>query len=156
MDPQGSLSRGPARGVHGGKQVFSVCMRVAWSLTITPLRLFYGKIWAQCSSPPPFFWLTWLRSSGWVFKYLPAMPVKELLQFPLWANRRACDFPCPSTLFSAVSCEESFPGDHAVKSLRQQLDFIRWKLRELVKSLYNRSVEFHYVFSLYAKWDSDC
>lgn len=43
MDHQGSFLRGPARaGVHGGKQVFSMCMRVAWSLTVTPLCLFYG------------------------------------------------------------------------------------------------------------------
>lgn len=37
------------------------------------------------------------------------MPVKELLLFPLWANRRVCDFPCPSAVSSCFDLWRIFP-----------------------------------------------
>lgn len=51
--------------------------------------------------------------------------------------RKACHFfflsffsSCLSAVFSASTCEESVPGDPAVKPLKRQLGFIWWKVRE--------------------------
>lgn len=72
------------------------------------------------------------------------MPVKELLLLPLWANRKACDFPCLSTVVSASSCEESFPRDHAMKWGKNLISCgEKW---DRAKVLWNRSVELHYIF----------
>lgn len=45
-------------------------------------------------------------------------------------QQKACDFFFHTLGVSVPSGEESLPGDCAVKSLRQQLDFIWWKVCE--------------------------
>lgn len=148
MDPQGSFLRGPARaGVHGGKQVFFMCMRVAWSLTVTPLYLFYGD--TSVAQLPSSFLLSDTLEEVWVsVQVVPghtcqgaAVAVSSVGQ-----QKSVLFLFRVQVVFFLLRVKSPSP----LKSLRQ-LDFIWQKLKEIVEGHCNRSLEFHPIFRIYGK-----
>lgn len=80
------------------------------------------------------------------------MPVKKLLLFPLWANRKACYSTCSSAVFSCLELWRIHPP----RSCCEVVEATTWfhmVERERAKSICNRLDDLFYVLCLYGKWD---